>query len=131
MALGQSKVLIIDDDPSHLEIYSMLMKQAGVETLTALVEFVGVELPRSEPIGLVLLDYRLNSLKTSAELAQEIRHIYPLAPIVVLSDLWSLPTDIGPYVNAFVRKGEPAKLIETIARLTKGNNENGDSSYVI
>jgi DNA-binding NtrC family response regulator len=136
MASGQSKVLIVDDDPSHLEIYSMLMKQAGVEPLTALVQFVGVDLPKDESVGLVLLDYRLNSLKTSAELAQEIRLSYPLAPIVVLSDLWSLPTDIEPYVNAFVRKGEPRKLIETVARLKQGNKPdaksmNDDSSYSI
>ena len=119
MASGQSKVLIVDDDPSHLEIYSLLMKQAGVEPLTALVQFVGVDFPQDELIDLVLLDYRLNSLKTSKELAEEIRRLYPLAPIVVLSDLWSLPTDIEPYVNAFVRKGEPARLIETVSRLTQ------------
>lgn len=119
MASGQSKVLIVDDDPSHLEIYSLLMKQAGVEPLTALVQFVGVEIPQDEGVKLILLDYRLNSLKTSKDLAEEIRRLYPRAPIVVLSDLWSLPTDIEPYVNAFVRKGEPARLIETVSRLIR------------
>ena len=128
MTAGQLKVLIVDDNPSHLEIYSMLVKQAGITPITALVQFKGVDFPKDEPVGLVLLDYRLNSLKTSAELAQEIRQIYPLAPIVVLSDLWSLPTDIEPHVDAFVRKGEPRKLIETISRLTQGN---GDSAYSI
>jgi DNA-binding NtrC family response regulator len=112
-----SKILIVDDDASHLEVYSLLMIKAGMEPLPALVEFVGVDLPQNEAVRLVLLDYRLNSLKTSAELAQEIRGLYPSAPIVVLSDLWSLPADIEPYVNAFVRKGEPARLIETVRRL--------------
>jgi len=117
MTSGQSKVLIVDDDPSHLEIYTLLMKQAGFEPVAALVQFVGVDLPQNEPIRLVLLDYRLNSLKTSAEIAQEVRILYPAAPIVVLSDLWSLPADVEPFVDAFVRKGEPAKLIETVSRL--------------
>ena len=119
MTSRPSKVLIVDDDPSHLEIYSLLVKKAGVEPLPALVQFVGVEFPQNEAVSLVLLDYRLNSLKTSAELAAEIRTLYPSAPIVLLSDLWSMPADIQPFVSAFVRKGEPGKLIETVSRLAK------------
>ena len=116
MQASHPKVLIFDDDPMHLEIYSLLMKQAGYDALPTLVRFVGTEIPCGECIGLVLLDYRLNSTKTSPELASEIRTLYPAVPIIVLSDLWSLPTDIAPFVNGFVRKGEPAKLLETVSR---------------
>ncbi|MGC1424847.1 MAG: hypothetical protein WA815_21000 [Terracidiphilus sp.] len=110
------KVLILDDDPMHLEIYGLLIKQAGYEALPTLVRFAGTEIPREECLGLVLLDYRLNSMKTSPDFAREIRALYPSVPIIVLSDLWSLPTDIAPLVNGFVRKGEPAKLLEMISR---------------
>jgi DNA-binding NtrC family response regulator len=120
LASRQSKILIVDDDPSHLEIYSMLIEQAGYLPVQALVRFAGIELPREEPIGLVVLDYRLHSLKTSAELAQEIRQSYAGVPIVVLSDLWSLPEDMTSFASAFVRKGQPAKLLETIGRLLPG-----------
>jgi DNA-binding NtrC family response regulator len=108
--------MIVDDDPMHLEIYGLLMKQAGYEAIPLLVRFTGTEVPVNQPIGLVLLDYRLNSAKTSPEFAQEIRSVYPHVPILLLSDLWALPTDIAPFVSGFVRKGEPAKLLETIAR---------------
>ncbi len=117
MASVQSKVLIVDDDPSHLEIFGLLMKQAGLQPVTAQVRFLGVDLPENEPIELVLLDYKLHSIKTSAELAQEIQRTFPGTPIVLLSDLWSMPSDIAPYVTEFVRKGEPAKLIATVCRL--------------
>jgi DNA-binding NtrC family response regulator len=110
------KVLILDDDPMHLEIYGLLIKQAGYEALPMLVRFTGTEIPCEECLGLVLLDYRLNSMKTSPDFAREIRALYPSVPIIVLSDLWTLPTDIAPYVTGFVRKGEPAKLLETISR---------------
>jgi DNA-binding NarL/FixJ family response regulator len=100
----------------HLEIYGLLMEQAGYDALPTLVRFVGTEIPQGENIGLVLLDYRLNSTKTSPELASEIRALYPAVPIIVLSDLWSLPADIAPFVNGFVRKGEPAKLLETVSQ---------------
>ena len=116
MQSGQPKVLILDDDPMHLEIYGLLMKQAGYRSLPVLVRFVGTEIPTNECIGLALLDYRLNSTKTSPEFASEIRALYPAVPIIVLSDLWALPTDIAPFVDGFVRKGEPAKLLDTVAR---------------
>jgi CheY-like chemotaxis protein len=116
MQSSQPKVLILDDDPMHLEIYCLLLKQAGYDTLPSLVRFAGIAVPCGQCLGLVLLDYRLNSMKTSPEFAQEIRAAYPLVPIIVLSDLWSLPTDIAPFVTSFVRKGEPAKLLETIAQ---------------
>lgn len=116
MQSSHPKVLIVDDDPMHLEIYGLLLKQAGYQAVPALVRFSGTEIPRDECIGLVLLDYRLNSIKTSPQYAQEIRSIYPSVPIIVLSDLWALPTDIAPFVTGFVRKGEPAKLLEMVSR---------------
>jgi hypothetical protein len=45
------------------------------------------------------------------------RSLYPAAPIILLSDVWNLPTEIAPYVADFVRKGEPAKLLGTLSRL--------------
>lgn len=117
MQSSHPKVLIVDDDPMHLEIYGLLMKQAGYEAVPALVRFNGAVIPKDDGIGLVLLDYRLNSSITSPQYAREIRSIYPTVPILVLSDLWALPTDIAPFVTGFVRKGEPAKLLETVSRL--------------
>jgi DNA-binding NtrC family response regulator len=115
--LSRAKVLIVDDDPTHLEIYGMLLEQAGYEPVQALVKFGGADIPRDKSIGLVLLDYKLHSLRSSTEFAQEIRRVLPDALIVVLSDLWCLPADIAPFVNEFVRKGQPAKLLEMVGRL--------------
>ncbi|MGB6744673.1 MAG: response regulator [Terracidiphilus sp.] len=117
MTHDHRKVLIVDDDPSHLEIYGILLERAGYQALTTQVNFAGADLPQDAGIGLVLLDYKLQSLRTSAELAREIRDLYPAAPIVLLSDLWSLPEDVAPFVNEFVRKGQPAKLLQAVERL--------------
>jgi CheY-like chemotaxis protein len=111
------RVLIVDDDPSHLEVYGLLIRQAGYEPIPTQVSFAGVALPRDAGVELVLLDYKLQSLRTSAELAREIRDMYPEAPIVLLSDLWSLPEDVAPFVVEFVRKGQPAKLLQVLDRL--------------
>lgn len=108
------RVLIIDDDPAHLEIYGMIAQKAGFESIPILVRFSGADPIPDSRIDLVLLDYRLNSVKTAPEIAQEIRAKFPGAPIILLSDLWSPPADVVPFITQFVRKGEPAKLIEAL-----------------
>ncbi len=119
------KVLIVDDDPSHLEIYGLLASQAGYDSVPVLVRFSGPEYPAESEIQLVLLDYRLDSEKTSIDIAEELRARYPSAPILLLSDVWSLPPEIAPYITEFVRKGEPAKLISTLKRMRAGDTPLG------
>jgi hypothetical protein len=43
-----------------------------------------------------------------------VRSRLPKAPILLLSDVWGVPADVAPFVRGFVRKGEPAKLVETL-----------------
>ena len=95
----------------------MLVKHANFEPIPIIVTFSGAELPPDIDIALILLDYRLNSVKTAQEIALELQSRYPGAPIIVLSDLWSLPKDIAPYAAQFVRKGDPQKLIDSIRAL--------------
>lgn len=112
-------VLIIDDDPSHLRIYGWIIQSAGLESLSALVSFDELELPESQ-VDLVLLDYHLNGIITAPEIAQQLRAKYENAPIFVLSDAIMMPDDIAPFVDGFIRKGDPARLVETVSqRLSK------------
>jgi DNA-binding response OmpR family regulator len=115
------RVLIIDDDPSHLDIYGMFVERAGFDPIPLLVRFAGADPVPDSRVDLVLLDYRLNSVTTAPEIAQEIRSRFPEVPIILLSDLWSPPADVAPFINQFVRKGEPAKLMEVLcAHLSRG-----------
>jgi CheY-like chemotaxis protein len=109
-----SRILIVDDDPLHLDIYGMIVRRAGFEPVPVLVRFSGLDPIPDSKIDLVLLDYRMNSVKTAPEIAQEIRSAYPDAPIILLSDLWSPPSDVAPFIHQFVRKGEHAKLMEAL-----------------
>jgi len=67
------RVLILDDDPSHLDVYGIMVQTAGFESIPVLVRFSGPDPIPDSGIDLVLLDYRLNSLKTAPEIAQEVR----------------------------------------------------------
>jgi DNA-binding NarL/FixJ family response regulator len=110
-------VLIVDDDPSHLEIYRLLLKQAGYEPVSALVRFNGADFPADPNIDGIILDSRLKSLKSSSDLAGQIRGRYPCAPIVLLSDHQIPKSALAPYVTDYVRRGEPAELLDKLSAL--------------
>lgn len=109
-------MLVIDDNPQHLKIYCWMLERKGYECLPALVGSTSVELPTARTICLALLDYRLNSSLTAADVAEQLKAGFPLAPIVILSELPWMPDDANRYANAFVHKGEHDHLFETIAK---------------
>jgi|SRR5579859_791276 len=113
-------VLIVDDDPLHLTIYKWILQREGYHCRTALVGSTSVELPVGDLVDLVLLDYRLSSSLTAPEVAEQVKSSFPEAPIVVLSELPWMPDDIRAYAAAFVNKGEPKRLIETLATVLRG-----------
>lgn len=118
---GKTKtVLLIDDDASHLKLYSLIVATAGFRALTALVTRNDVEIPDHEQIDVTLLDYRLGGTLSSADVASRIQSAYPTCPIVVLSDMMWMPDDMKPYGAAFVRKGEPQQLLSTLAAVIDG-----------
>jgi len=111
-------VLLIDDDPSHLQLYSWVLARGGFRAVTALVNGDGLELPRTEPIELIVLDYQLERVK-SVDVARKLGEVFPAKPVLVLSDMQWLPDDIAPYATAFVRKGEPEQLLTQVHSLLK------------
>jgi hypothetical protein len=57
---------------------------------------------------------------SATEIAQQLREKYQNAPILVLSDALMMPDDIAPFVDGFIRKGDPARLVETISQKING-----------
>ncbi len=112
------RVLIVDDDPYHLEIYGMLIQRAGYEPVPVVVKFQGADFStHGDGIAAIVLDYKLNSNKSTKQLAQELRALHPCAPILLLSDVGDMPPEMKPYAAGFVRKGEPEKLFEALHHL--------------
>lgn len=117
MAGPTPNILIIDDDPLHLNLYKWMLEKHGYHALKALVGSTQVPLPKDEHIDLVLMDYRLNSALTARDVAEAVKEAFPGAPVVVLSELAWPPDDIRGYATGFVSKGEPEQLMTTIAEL--------------
>ena len=110
---------MIDDDPSHLKLYSWIINRAGYCAITVLVSGNNSELPDDGSIRAAELDYRLGMI-TAPEVAQRIAAKYPEIPIIVLSDLYWMPDDMAAVADGFVRKGEPQQLVDMISAMCDG-----------
>ena len=107
-------ILILDDDPSHLKIYSWIVQQAGCRALTVQVNSSSIDLPRAEPVDLVLMDYRYSSSLTAIDIVGAVKAAYPEVPIVVFSEMYGMPADMKQHAKAFIRKGEPQELVNRL-----------------
>ena len=123
-------VLIVDDDPSHLKLYSWVVERGGFRSLTALVQSNIVELPDTEPIDVAVLDYRLGNNLTAVDVAKRLKRLYPAVPILILSDMLWMPEDVAAYASGFIRKGEPQQLIDMISAAMNEAPE-GDSKRLM
>ncbi len=115
MASLPPNVLIIDDDPLHITLYTWMIRREGFNPVGAVVHSNAVEWPEKGEIDVVLLDYRLNSALTAPQVARMVRERYPTAPILVLSEMPWLPDDMRPHADGFISKGEPAHLMKALA----------------
>ena len=75
--MGKPTVLILDDDPLHLKIYSWIMDRGDFRPLTALAWGGAADLPTDEHVDVVVLDYRLGGSITASDLLPSIRNAYP------------------------------------------------------
>jgi CheY-like chemotaxis protein len=109
-------VLIVDDDASHLKLYSLLVEGDGFLAVPLLVKGNSIQLPNTK-FKVAVVDYKLGVL-TAVDVAIEIRKIAQKVPILLLTDMMWMPDDFKPYAAAFVRKGEPDLLLSTLKSLT-------------
>ena len=117
MTSPRNTILIVDDDPLHLKIYTWILEREGYHCLTALVGSKAVDLPEGERIDLILLDYRLSSSITAPESAKRLKQLFSGVPVVVLSELPWMPVDMAQHAVAFINKGNPNRLVDTVAQV--------------
>lgn len=112
-------VLLLDDNPSHLKLYAWILERGGFRPITLLVNNAGPEFPRSEPVDIIVMDYRMGDSISSREVARLAQEAFPKKPVLVLSDMQWMPDDIAPYAAGFARKGEPEQLLARIRALVE------------
>jgi DNA-binding NtrC family response regulator len=109
--------LILDDDPSHLKIYSWIVERAGFNARPVQVRSSSVELPSGAEIDVVIMDYRYSSSLTAVDILDRVKLAYPDAPVIVLSELFEMPVDMAFKATAFVRKGDPQRLVDKLGEM--------------
>lgn len=114
MSSTRPTILVLDDDPSHLKIYSWIVEQAQCRALTVQVRSSSLDLPVGESVDLILMDYRYSSSLTATDIVTAVKVAFPGVPIAVLSELYGMPTDMKPHAMAFIRKGEPQELVNRL-----------------
>jgi DNA-binding response OmpR family regulator len=117
IAKEDTTILIVDDDPLHLQLYSWILQRKGYKCAIALVKSTSVDLPPDDTVSLVLLDYRLSSSLTAIDVFRQLRLKFATAPVVILSDRQWMPDDMRGHAVAFVNKGDPKLLLQTISEV--------------
>jgi len=109
--------LILDDDPSHLKIYSWIVERAGFKAVPVQVRSSSLEIPVGAGIDVVIMDYRYSSSLTAGDILDRVKLAYPNAPVIVLSELFDMPLDMESKATAFVRKGDPQRLVDKLGEM--------------
>ncbi len=79
-----TRILIIDDNPDILQLYSRILRQAGYEVVEASNGKIGTMLYRENPTDLVITDIVMPE-KEGIETIRELRKDYPDAKIIAIS----------------------------------------------
>jgi DNA-binding NtrC family response regulator len=120
MPAREATILIIDDDQLHLTLYTWILQAEGYKCESALVQSTSMDLPSDAGIDLVLLDYRLSSSLSPLNVIEQLKRKFPAAPIVILSEVQWMPDDVRDHAQAFINKGDPKRLVETIHGILRG-----------
>ncbi len=126
--MPETRILIVDDDPWHLKLYSWIVARGNFVPVSLLVNGPTLWVPEEAPISLAVVDYRLGNDWTAVQVIQRLRQTFPDLPVVMLSDFSWLPEDAAPHVSAFVRKGEPQELLDTIAKTLENRAEHPNNA---
>jgi len=104
-------ILIIDDDPQHLQVESWILNQAGFRIITSVVGRDSISLPEHVAPGLIFLDYRLNTSLTSPQIVRLLRGTFTGVPIILVSNVSAMPEEMTALVDGFISKTDPEELV--------------------
>ena len=114
-----AKILCIDDESAALSVRKRVLESAGHQVVTARSGGEGIQLFRSQPPDLVLLDYWMPGMNGIVA-ARELRRIDASVPMIILSGLAQLPDETMGVVDRWILKDEgPEFLLNTITALLR------------
>ncbi len=90
--MSKARILVIDDEPSVLLTYKMILEQEGYEVTAAPTSKEARKAIESSEFELVLCDFSLEQQHTGFEVIEAERKIRPQTPCVLLTGYANLET---------------------------------------
>jgi len=113
-----ASVLYVNSNPKSRRLLSSILEDCGFDVVTADTPWSAIDLIHENSFELALLNYQLPEM-TGAQLAQEIRGLDPMVPIVLMSGMSSIPAGELAYVDAHIgRDSNIEDLTHLIRELT-------------
>ena len=84
MKIEKAKILIVDDDPGHLVSVKTVIKSWGYTVETADDGTAAVDLVKSRPVDLILMDVRMAQM-SGIEALQQINVYNPSIPVIIMT----------------------------------------------
>jgi DNA-binding NtrC family response regulator len=112
------RILIVDDENTIRTTLRIIFQEAGYKVLTAGTPAEALRLFRTEPLDMVLLDYRLPD--NGETVGPEMSRMKPEVPIVVLSGDPEAGSAISFAAALIAKPIQPEQLLEEVARVFDG-----------
>jgi DNA-binding response OmpR family regulator len=117
---GPAAILCIDDEEPSLTLRRIVLERAGYRVFTALTGKQGIDIFRSQPVDLVILDYWMADMD-GLDVAAELKAIRAKTPIIMLSGYASILDEALGKADLWLRKGEgdPEHLLIAVGQMLK------------
>jgi CheY-like chemotaxis protein len=118
MASPPKSILFIDDNKDLLSLMHLSLEAKGFNVLIASNGPEGLHIVASQPVDLVIVDYKMPEMDGEA-VAHAVRRMRPLMPIIMYSGaLEDIPSRVLELVDEFISKQEPfTNLLHQIPRV--------------
>jgi two-component system response regulator HydG len=80
----KNRILVVDDDPGHLVSIKTIIRSWGYSVETANDGSVAVDMVKSEPMDLVLMDVRMTKM-SGLEALKQIKVYNPTIPVIIMT----------------------------------------------
>ena len=110
-------ILCVDDEAVGLLVRKQVLEAQGHHVFTAEIGPDALEIFSSEPVDLVILDYKMPGM-TGDVVAERMKELKPSVPLLMLSAFVDLPRETLALVDPYLTKGEgPVVMLKAVAEL--------------
>jgi len=110
MKSDPAKILCIDDEEPGLELRKLLLESAGYHVITARSGAEGIQLFRSQPVDVIILDYWMSGMN-GVSVARELKRLNAAIPVIILSAYASLPDEALGVADVWILKGDATESL--------------------